>query len=316
MHLAYREDEAQVLREYGEVAARHGEPIELLDPSAVPRRRRPSVRQEGLLLALYSPTEICVDAREVVADLTRFLKTIGVEFRFDDPVADVRTNVVTSRSGRIEAGRVWVCSGDEMRCLFPDLLRQSGLVRCKLQMMRSQPFGDDWTLGPMLAGGLTLRHYPAFRNCPSLASLKDRVARETPWLDRLGIHVMVSQNRRGELVIGDSHEYGAEIRPFDKAEIDAAILDYLETFLDAPPIRIDARWHGTYAKHPDRPYVILSPCPEVTIVTGVGGAGMTLSFGRGREVVVEQVLGPGALEVAVRSTDRKESIQDDRFKIQ
>ena len=75
---------------------------------------------------------------------------------------------------------------------------------------------------------------------------------------------MVSQNGRGELIIGDSHEYGAEIGPFDKAEIDAAILDYLETFLDAPPIRIDARWHGTYAKHPDRPYVILSPCPEVT----------------------------------------------------
>ena len=149
------------------LAARHGEPIELLDPSAV-LRAGPVGAAGGSPPRALEPEEICVDPREVVAELPRFLETIGVEFRFDDPVADVRTNVVTSRSGRIEAESVWVCSGDELRVLFPDLLRQSGLVRCKLQMMRSQPFGDDWTLGPMLAAGLTLRHYAAFRDCPSL----------------------------------------------------------------------------------------------------------------------------------------------------
>jgi glycine/D-amino acid oxidase-like deaminating enzyme len=143
----------------------------------------------------------------------------------------------------------------------------------------------------MLAGGLTLRHYPAFRDCPSLGRLKERVARESPWFDRYGIHVLVSQNGLGELTIGDSHEYGGAIDPFDKAEIEGWILDYLGTFLDAPAIRIASRWHGTYAKHPDHPYVILSPCPDVLVITGVGGAGMTLSFGLA-EKVVGQVLGP------------------------
>ncbi len=90
----------------------------------------------------------------------------------------------------------------------------------------------------MLAAGLTLRHYASFQNCPSLAAVRRRVAEESPWLDRLGIHVLVSQNGRGELTIGDSHEYGDQIEPFDKTEIDEWILTYLNTFLDAPDLRI------------------------------------------------------------------------------
>ena len=137
----------------------------------------------------------------------------------------------------------------------------------------------------MLAAGLTLRHYAAFRNCPTLAALKERVARETPWLDRYGIHVMVSQNGRGELVIGDSHEYGDQIGPFDNAEIERWVLDYLATFLDAPELTIASRWHGTYLKHGERPFVVLKPFPEVALITGVGGAGMTLAFGLAGQVV-------------------------------
>jgi FAD dependent oxidoreductase TIGR03364 len=291
LHLAYHEDEAQVLREYAELAAARGEPVGLLVPHDI-ARRAPMVRRDHLILGLWSPTEVCVDPREVVARLPRWLaERFGVAFRFDDPVLDVGTSSIAAVGGRIAAERVWVCSGDEMRVLFPEVLRASGLVRCKLQMMRTPPMGDLERIGPMLAGGLTLRHYAAFRDCPGLERLQERIARESPWLDRHGIHVMVSQNGRGEWVIGDSHEYGGEIGPFDSAAIEGWILDYLGTFLDVRPIRIAARWHGTYAKHPDQPYLILAPCPGVSIVTGVGGAGMTLSFGLA-EKVVEQVLGP------------------------
>jgi FAD dependent oxidoreductase TIGR03364 len=291
LHLAYREDEAGILREFLSASAKRGDPYEWLEPAEV-RVVAPRVRPDGLLGAMWSPEEVCVDPREVIGCLPAWLeRQHGVEFRFEDAVTDVQPGLVAASSGRLEAGRSWVCSGDETRVLFPDMLRRSGLVRCKLQMMRSRALGPDGSIGPMLAGGLTLRHYEAFRNCPSLGALKERVARESPWFDRYGIHVMVSQNGLGELTIGDSHEFGREIGPFDKAEIEDRILEYLRQFLDVPGLQIASRWHGTYAKHPQQPYLALSPSPGVMIVTGVGGAGMTLSFGLAAKVV-EQALGP------------------------
>jgi hypothetical protein len=52
-----------------------------------------------------------------------------------------------------------------------------------------------------------------------------------------------------------------------------------------PDLAIAARWHGVYVKHPTEPYVIAHPTPEMLAATGVGGAGMTLSFGLAEQVV-------------------------------
>ncbi len=150
--------------------------------------------------------------------------------------------------------------------------------------MRTAPQPDGWRLGPMLAAGLTLRHYAAFKECPSLAAYAARVSAERPEFDRWGIHVMASQNGLGEVVIGDSHEYGWTVDLFDKPEIDRLVLDYLQTFLAAPQLHIAQRWHGVYAKHPTRAEFIADPTPGVKIVNGVGGAGMTTVFGLAEEV--------------------------------
>jgi glycine/D-amino acid oxidase-like deaminating enzyme len=172
-------------------------------------------------------------------------------------------------------------------------LRDLGLVSCKLQMMRSQPCRDTCRLGPLLAAGLTLTHYRTFASCPTLPALRRRFAAELPMHVRHGIHVMAAQNGRGEIVVGDSHEYGDAIEPFAKQEIDELILGYLQTFLECPGLRIAARWQGVYVKHPTEPYRVACPAPGVTAVTGVGGAGMTLSFGLAEQVVRETLEGPG-----------------------
>jgi FAD dependent oxidoreductase TIGR03364 len=295
LHLAYRDDEAQVLSEFAAECRETGEPVELLLPAQV-CERAPAVKGEGLKLGLYSPIEVCVDPREVVSELPGWLnREYGVEFRFRCAATNVDLPTIVAGADQLTASRAWVCSGDELDLLYADEFARCGLFRCKLQMMRSTPQDIDDRLGPMLAAGLTLRHYASFRNCPSLGELERRVATESPWLNRFGIHVLVAQNGAGELTIGDSHEYGAAIEPFDKTEIDEWIISYLKTFLEVPHLRIASRWHGTYVKHPAEPYLVIRPAPGVTAISGVGGAGMTFSFGLADRVVGE-VLGEGGSE--------------------
>ena len=125
----------------------------------------------------------------------------GVSFHFGMAVTEIDHPRVRAGRDSWQADRVWVCGGHDFETLFPEELAACGLMRCKLQMMRSQPLGG-WRLGPMLAAGLTLRHYQSFEGCPTLPALKARIARESPWFDRHGIHVLVSQNAAGELDAG------------------------------------------------------------------------------------------------------------------
>lgn len=285
LHLAYHEDEAQVLREFISEASTQGDEVRFLEPEEV-QAKSPAVNPKGLRGGMWSASEVCVDPRKVIAGLPDWLhRQYGVEFLWNCPVTSYDSPTVAAGGREWKASRLWVCAGDDIQTLYSDSLRDSGLYRCKLQMMRSQPY--SWRLGPMLAAGLTLRHYTSFRDCPTLPALQQRIAAETPEFDRYGIHVMASQNGDGELVLGDSHEYHDDITPFDKAEIDRLILDYLATFLVVPDLRIASRWHGIYLKHPTESYFIARPAPNTTLVTGVGGAGMTLSFGLAEQSVSE-----------------------------
>lgn len=248
--------------------------------------RSAGANTKGLLAGMWSPTETCVDPRQVIARLPGWLeRELGVHFEFGTAVTAFEQPTVTAGGKSWHARRLIVCSGDDFQTLYPEAFAAVGLMRCKLQMLRTQSYAGKFKLGPMLAGGLTLRHYKNFQDCPTLQTLKDRVVRDTPEFDRYGIHVMASQNGSGELILGDSHEYGADIEPFDKPEIDRLILDYLPTILDLPDLTIAARWHGIYAKHPTDSYFVTQPAPGATVATCVGGAGMTLSFGLADQVV-------------------------------
>jgi FAD dependent oxidoreductase TIGR03364 len=287
LHLAYHADEAAVLRQFAESAAGHGYELAVLTPEEVRRCSR-AVSTDRLITGLWSATELCVDPRAVIAGLPDFLaRQYGITFHFNTAVTGYDAPEIRTGGGRIVADRLWVCSGSDLATLYPEALGSAGLVPCKLQMMRTPPV--DWRLGPMLAAGLTLLHYKAFAACPGLPAVRERLTRDHPDHIRYGIHVMASQNGAGELVLGDSHEYGPAVTPFDNPTIDRLILDYLDSFLTIPTRTIAARWHGVYVKHPAEPFVVINPAPGVTAVTGLGGAGMTLSFGLAEKVVTERV---------------------------
>jgi D-hydroxyproline dehydrogenase subunit beta len=279
LYIASREDEANVGKEFAKLGPSHGYECEWLDHDAA-IKLSPGLKPEAVLGALWSGTEATVDPRETLRLLPEFLQTrFGVQFQWGCPVFSVEGTEVRTAKGTWQAGRVIICSGSDFETLYPDIFAMSGLTRCRLQMLRTKAQPDGWDLGPSLAGGLTFRFYPSFHICQSLAALRQRIAEETLEYDRFGIHTMVSQSSSGELTFGDSHEYNLTPSPFSREEIDNLILRHLETFVRVPDFSIAERWYGVYAKHFEKSYVRFHPEKNIEVITGLGGAGMTLSFG-------------------------------------
>ena len=152
-----------------------------------------------------------------------------------------------------------------------------------LRFVSDQP---AFTIGTSVCGGLSLIHYKSFTAAPSLPKLKQRYEMEMAEYLNAGIHVMVSQNNHGELTVGDSHEYAKTFEPFDSTHINQLILDYLQTFMHSNHWKLIQTWNGVYPKMTNgETDLFLQPEPGVFIINGLGGAGMTLSFGFAEEVV-------------------------------
>ena len=280
--LAHSDLELRVLREF---AAAFGKGIEVLG-SEEAGRRSPAVRTEKLVGALFSPHEHTVNPRTAPAAIIRWLSEhAAVQFRFGLVATRVEPGVVTFADGtRAEADQIFVCSGPDLRTLFPRELAAAGVTVCKLQMLRTAPQPAGWKLGPALCAGLTLAHYDAFALCPSLTELKQHFAQARAEEMLWGVHVLVSQNGDGGLTLGDTHEYGATHDPFQREALDRLVLAYLDEFACIPERSIAEHWTGYYPKLAGKSELVLNPMPGVTLVNALGGAGMTMSFGLAEEI--------------------------------
>jgi FAD dependent oxidoreductase TIGR03364 len=276
LSLAHREEAWAVLQEYAATA----DDVSLLDAAAV-RRRFPAANAHGLRGALYSRAEAVVHPPSTLAALTDHARRLGVAIHFGTPVVKVHDDAIETSDGRCVAfEHLLIAAGDEMRQLFPDALAAAHVQRCRLQMMRTVPQPAGFDLGAVLVSDLTLCHYPAFRDCPSTPSLRARIERELPDHCDWGVHVIAAQHDDGTLTLGDSHEFGQDFAPDSHAGVEDLILEALREFAYVPDLRIASRWHGVYLKSTiGETQVILHPRERVTMVTAMGGLGMTLSWG-------------------------------------
>lgn len=284
LHMAYRQDELEVIQQIVETS--ENRPVSVLTPEATIARSG-AVNQQGLLGSLYCGDEMIVDPREAIAGIPAYLtEKYNVHFIWDTAVAEVSYPTVRSGKNQWAADEIFVCSGQDFETLYPEEFSGAAITKCKLQMLRLESQPDHWKIGPALCGGLSLIHYEGFKAAASLGKLKDRYAVEyAPYL-KWGIHVMASQNGLGEITVGDSHEYGLTFDPFDKEFINTMILDYLATFAQFKSSKVFQTWHGIYPKMTDgNTEIVLRPQEGVTIINGLGGAGMTLSFGLCDEVI-------------------------------
>jgi FAD dependent oxidoreductase TIGR03364 len=276
-----------VLQELDEAFRREGRPVKLLDAAAVTEASG-AVVKDGLLGGLHSGDEVIVDPREAIASLPGWLaEELKIEFFWGKCVSYISDQIVyIGNDEEYEADLIFVCSGADFETLYPEQFAKQPVTKCKLQMMRLAAQPAEWRIGPALCGGLSLIHYNSFKAAPSLPGLRRRYADEMADYLQWGIHVMVSQNGRGELTVGDSHEYGLTHDPFEREFINRMILEYLRKFAQFRDWSVIENWNGVYAKLTDGDAdLFFSPEPYVYIINGVGGAGMTLSFGLAEELV-------------------------------
>ena len=279
LHLAYHDDELQVIKEYVDVNHLYRD-CTLLTPEQT-LAKSPAVNPDGLKGALFSGEEMIIESRVAVGQVAKYLSDkYAVEFFWNTAISEIDHPKVISGNRSWEADEIFVCSGADFETLYPELFLSLEISKCKLQMMRlvSQP--GDWRIGPALCGGLSMIHYPGFQAAASLPALRKRYEEQYATQLKWGIHVMASQNGSGELTIGDSHEYGLVHDPFDKEFINDMITAYLHTFANFKDWKLLRSWQGIYPKMMNGETELIRDIePGVTVINGVGGNGMTLSFG-------------------------------------
>ena len=251
------------------------------------RARCPSLRPDSVTAALYSPHELRVESRTAIPALARWLAEVhGVEFLWSTLVHSVETPVLETSRGRIDAETVIVCPGDNFQGLFAERIAAYAPKRCKLQMMRVVP-GHPVTLGSAVMSDHGLARYHGYADLPAALPLKARLDREQPAKREHGIHLIVVQSDDGSLVVGDTHEYGDTLDPFISAEINALVLEELDTVLDLGARRVSESWIGTYASAGDRWRFTDAPDNATRVVVVTAGCGASTAFGIGEETIID-----------------------------
>jgi FAD dependent oxidoreductase TIGR03364 len=274
------------------IAARSEDELEVLaGVAADPRRgarllaaaevgRLAPVPTAELAGGLHAALDLRVDPRQAVAALAALLdEDPGARVLWNTPVHEVAGGTVASVAGTVRAETIIVCPGSDHEWLGPELApTRRGLTRCKLQMLRvAAPAGRRYA--PALLTGLSLPRYPGFAAQPGAQRLAERIAAERPELVASGVHLIVTQLPGGDLLLGDTHEYGDTVSPFGEERLDELVLAEARLLLGAERLEVRQRWHGVYPWAPGEPFAIEQPLPGVAIVEIVSGIGMTTALG-------------------------------------
>ena len=264
------EPERAVLEQVAERPDAERRGLRLVDGAGA-RRLNPALAGD-VLAALHCSEDAVVEPRHALPALREHLAGEGYSWHPGCTVVEVGTGWVRDDRGVTHAGdQVLLCPGAAVSGAVAEVVAPLPLRSVRLHMMETRPFAGD--LATSLANGDSLRYYPAF-DVPARAELPP----PDPVVERYAIQLLVARRAAGGLTVGDTHEYD---EPFDFA-VDEAPLEHLAgefARLTGQPLpSVTRRWTGVYSQCVDGAVCHRShPDEGVTLVTGVGGRGMTLS---------------------------------------
>lgn len=240
--------------------------------------------------ALHGLDDQQLYSREALPQIVDYLRGLGVEFHFSTLVRDVESGSALTTAGRFTARHILVCSGHDYQTLLAEPMAALRPSVCRLQMLRAR-LDRPLDLQHAVLTGLSCVHYGAFADLPEAAAIRAEIDRDYPALEQYGIHLLVSPTPHGELIIGDSHDYGSDAEPFNAEQVDQLLIDLAEHTLGGR-LQVLERWQGVYGARGPGPFSVLHAAEGVTAVLMHTGLGMSVGLGLG-ERTVAALLGEG-----------------------
>ena len=234
--------------------------------------------------ALHGLDDQQLYSREALPQIvTHLARDLAVEFHFSTLVRDVESGSALTSAGRFTAKHIVVCSGHDYQTLLAEQIARLQPQVCGLQMLRARP-QKPLALQHALLTGLSCVHYGAFADLPEAEAIRTEIRATQPELETHGIHLLISPTPYGELIIGDSHDYGRDASPFNAEAVDQILIDLAEHTLGGK-IEVLERWQGVYGARGPGPFSVLSAAEGVTAVLMHTGLGMSVGLALGERTV-------------------------------
>ncbi len=257
VYIASDDDELQLIHELKKVMDSRSYEAQLFTTSQC-LTKWPVLNSNYCKEALFFPQELSAEPEALIHRLLIYIAQKFPKFTYcpsttiiDCEVIGDRVNVMSHLKEKFTADHVIVCNGGELKLLFGDLFRNSGIVISKLQMLRTIPMPSVELEGNILTG-LTIRRYESFQECPSYQSLP--TPQHLTELKKWGIHVLFKKAIDGSIIIGDSHEYAESHKTddlgFSQSEyINQLMLNEAKRIVTFDVTQIAQSWSGFYPQH-------------------------------------------------------------------
>lgn len=245
----------------------------------------PFLDPKAISACLYSPQELRIESREALPKISAWLaEVMGVKFFWQTAATAIEPRGVMTAQGLIAGDQIFVCPGDDFASLYPQRIRELGLRKCTLQMMRLRAPAMAKMQAALLSDH-SLARYDGFTALPAAAALIRRIEAEAADARAAGVHLLVVQSADGSLVVGDSHVYGDSAAVFASDEYDRLILRCLDEIAVLPERRIIERWQGCYTSAAASGAIIDRPADNIRLMMIAGGIGASISFAVAEEVM-------------------------------
>ena len=291
IYIAHDQEELQLIEELASINREKGYTSELYTKAQC-LERYPGLKSSYAIGGLFFPEEINLDPSIAAQRIIDYcVDQLGLNYFPNRTISTIEAingsiQVLSTSNQLFNAEKVFLCSGTEFQLLFPEVFAQSDIKLVKLQMLETVAQPKQRIPGSILTGW-TIRRYESFSECPSYAAIKAKEDAES-YQRKWGVHILFKQSPDGSIIIGDSHEYASVLDKdhlhFDMDNtLNCFILSQAQRIFDIEDWQIKRYWNGFYCQCNTQDIFNHTIDDNIHIITGIGGKGMTGSFGYAKE---------------------------------